>query len=184
MISCASLGSNAPCGARQNAGDGKIKGFEAEMTASPVEGLDIDASLSHLFGNYSTIDTRVGNAILLSDPIVSPRWKWSAGIQYKADLGESGSITPRFDVAFTGKQSAGRIAAGLPIDYFPRYTLANARLTWKNKAEDLSIALEVQNLFDKYYTPGRFAAVYAFSGTIYSQVGRPREWAVSVKKEF
>ncbi|MEY3905647.1 MAG: hypothetical protein RIR59_470, partial [Pseudomonadota bacterium] len=35
-----------------------------------------------------------------------------------------------------------------------------------------------------YYTPYRFAAVYAFSGTIYSQVGRPREWAVSVKKNF
>ena len=184
LISCASLGSNAPCGARQNAGDGKIKGFEAELNASPVEGLDIDASVSHLFGNYSTIDARVGNAILLTDPIVTPRWKWSAGIQYKADLGESGSITPRFDVAFNGKQSAGRIAAGGPIDYFPSYTLANARLTWKNKAEDLSVSLEVQNLFDKYYTPGRFAAVYSFSGTIYSQVGRPREWAVSVKKEF
>ena len=184
LISCASLGSNAPCGARQNAGDGKIKGFEAELNATPVEGLDIDASLSHLFGNYSTIDARVGNAILLTDPIVTPRWKFSAGIQYKADMGDSGSITPRFDVAVNGKQSAGRIAAGGPIDYFPSYTLANARLTWKNKAEDLSVALEVQNLFDKYYTPGRFAAVYSFSGTIYSQVGRPREWAVSVKKEF
>ncbi|MDE2597369.1 MAG: TonB-dependent receptor [Sphingomonadales bacterium] len=184
LISCASLGSNAPCGARQNAGNGKIKGFEAEVTASPVPGLDIDASLSHLFGHWSTIDARVGNAILLSDPIVSPNWKWSAGIQYKADLGGAGSLTPRFDIAYTGKTSAGRVAAGGPIDYFPSYSLANARVTWKNSDEDLSIAFEVQNLFDKYYTPARFAAVYAFSGTIYSQVGRPREWAVSVKKTF
>ncbi|MFM5923831.1 MAG: TonB-dependent receptor [Novosphingobium sp.] len=184
LISCASLGSNAPCGARQNAGDGKIKGFEVEMFASPVPGLDIDASLSHLTGHWSTIDPRVGNAILLTDPIVSPNWKWSAGIQYKADLGSAGSITPRFDMAYTGKTSAGRVAAGGAIDYFPSYTLGNARITWRNADEDLSVSFEVQNLFDKYYNPFRFAAVYAFSGTIYSQVGRPREWAVSVKKTF
>ncbi len=184
LISCESLGSLAPCGARQNAGSGKIKGFEAELNATPVDGLNIDASLSHLYGNWSKIDTRVGNAILLSDPIVTPKWKASAGIQYKAELGESGSITPRFDISHTGKTSAGRVAAGGPIEFFDSYTLANARLTWRNADEDLSIAFEVQNLFDKYYTPYRFAAVYAFSGTIYSQVGRPREWAVSVKKTF
>lgn len=184
LISCASLGSLAPCGARQNAGNGKIKGFEAEVTASPAPGFDIDASLSHLFGHWSNIDPRVGNAILLTDPIVTPKWKYSLGMQYKAELGASGTITPRVDIAYTGKASAGRIAAGGPIEYYDSYTLANARLTWRNADEDLSIALEVQNLFDKYYTPFRFAAVYGFSGTIYSQVGRPREWAVSVRKTF
>jgi iron complex outermembrane recepter protein len=184
LISCASLGSNAPCGARQNAGDGKIKGFEVELAASPVAGFDIDASLSHLTGHYSVIDPRVGNAILLTDPIVSPEWKWSAGVQYKAELASAGSLTPRFDISHSSKGSQGRIAAGGPISYSPSLTLANARLTWKNTDDDLSISFEVQNLFDKYYNPFRFAAVYGFSGTIYSQVGRPREWAVTVKKSF
>jgi iron complex outermembrane recepter protein len=184
LISCASLGSNAPCGARQNAGDGKIKGIEIEVQASPLPGLDFDGSLSHLAGNWSRIDARVGNAILLSDPIVSPNWKWSVGMQYKAELGEGGSVTPRIDVNYAGKSSAGRIAAGGPIDYYPSVALANARLTWRNADEDLSVSLEVQNLFDRYYNPFRFAAVYGFSGTIYSQVGKPREWAVTVKKNF
>jgi len=184
LISCASLGSNAPCGARQNAGSGKIKGFEAELQASPVDGLDIDASLSHLTGSWSKIDPRVGNAILLSDPIVSPKWKWSAGIQYKAELGDGGSITPRFDMSYTDKSSVGRLFGGGPIEYAPSVSLANARVTWRNAKDDVSVAFEVQNLFDKYYHPFRFAAVYAFSGTIYSQVGRPREWAVTFKKSF
>ena len=184
LISCASLGSNAPCGARQNAGSGKIKGLEGELTASPIEGFDIDASLSYLTGNWSEIDPRVGNAILKSDPIVSPKWKGSAGLQYKAALGGGGSITPRFDANYTGKASAGRVAAGGPIEYYDSLFLANARLTWKNPAEDLAVALEVQNVFDKYYNPFRFAAVYAFTGTIYSQVGRPREWALSINKKF
>ncbi len=184
LITCASLGSNAPCGARQNAGDGKIKGFEVEMFASPWEGLDIDASLSHLTGSWKNIDPRVGNAILITDPIVSPNWKWSFGVQQKLDLGSAGSLTPRFDMSYVGKTTAGRLTGGGPIDYYPSVTLGNGRITWKNTDEDLSISFEVQNLFNKYYTPFRFAAVYGFSGTIYSQVGRPREWAVTVKKTF
>ena len=184
LITCASLGSNAPCGARQNAGDGKIKGVELEMDAHPVPGLDIDGSVSYLTGHWSKIDPRVGNAYLLSDPIVSPEWKWSVGMQYKAELGSAGSLTPRFDANFTGKNNAGRTVGGGPIDYYPSYTLANARLTWRNQSEDLSVSLEVQNLFDKYYNPFRFAAVQAFTGTIYSQVGKPREWAITVKKTF
>ncbi|MEQ1495802.1 MAG: TonB-dependent receptor [Novosphingobium sp.] len=184
LISCVSLGSSAPCGARQNAGDGKIKGFEIEMFATPWEGFDIDASVSHLTGNWSTIDPRVGNAILIADPIVSPNWKWSFGIQQKLDLGKAGTLTPRFDLSNVGASSAGRLTGGGPIDFYPSVTLGNLRITWKNADEDLSVSFEVQNLFDKYYTPFRFAAVFGFSGTIYSQVGRPREWALTVKKTF
>ncbi|MCC7461173.1 MAG: TonB-dependent receptor [Gammaproteobacteria bacterium] len=184
LISCASLGSNAPCGARQNAGSGKIEGAELELQASPITGLDIDGSLSYLTGDWREIDARVGNAILKSDPIVSPEWKGSLGIQYKAVLGNGSSITPRIDANYTGKTSMGRVAAGGPIDYSDSVSLVNARLTWKNAEDDLAIALEAQNVFDKYYTPFRFAAVYAFSGTIYSQVGRPREVAISVSKKF
>ncbi|MCP5395411.1 MAG: TonB-dependent receptor [Sphingomonadaceae bacterium] len=184
LISCASLGSNAPCGARQNAGDGTIKGFEVELMAEPTEGLMIDGALSYITGKFTRIDAAVGNAILASDPLTTPNWKWSFGIQYKADLGDAGSITPRFDVAYTGKTSAGRIAAGLPIEYFDSYTLGNARLTWRNADEDLAVSVEVKNLFDEYYTPFRFASVYGFSGTAYSQVGRPREWALTVRKDF
>jgi iron complex outermembrane receptor protein len=43
----------------------------------------------------------------------------------------------------------------------------------------------VSNLFDKYYyLPLRFQALYASAGTVYSNVGRPREWAISVRKSF
>lgn len=184
LITCASLGSNAPCGARQNAGNGKIKGVELEVQANPVEGLALDGSVSYIDGKWSNIDPRVGNAVLLTDPMATPKWKWSAGIQYKADLGSAGSITPRFDISYFGRNNNGRIAGGAPIEYAKAYTLGNARLSWRNADEDLTISVEVQNVFNKYYTPFRFAAVQAFTGTIYSQVGRPREWALTVQKKF
>ncbi|QGP80980.1 TonB-dependent receptor [Sphingobium sp. CAP-1] len=177
--------STSPCAAVQNAGDGHMYGLEAELSSSPVHGLDIDASLSWIDGAWDRIDQVVGGGIKIGDPITTPNWRGSMGIQYKAELGASGSITPRFDMNYIGKQSIGRLNATVPLDYNPDYVLANARLTWRNADNDLSISFEVQNLFDKYYLlPLRFTALYATAGTGYSTVGRPREWAVSVRKSF
>ncbi|WP_338466674.1 TonB-dependent receptor [Novosphingobium sp. ZN18A2] len=175
-----------PCAAIGNAGDGKMYGFEAEFSATPVDGLDIDASLSYIDGEWKKIGQTVGQSIQMSDPIVSPSWRGSFGIQYKAYLGgNAGSITPRFDLAYTGKQSLGRLTPFSSLDFNPAYAIGNARITWKNEDEDLSVSFEVQNLFDHYYLlPIRFAALYAFAGTTYSNVGKPREFAISVRKEF
>ena len=174
-----------PCAAIGNAGDGKMYGAELELAANPVDGLDIDASLSWIDGEWKRIGASVGNSIRIGDPITTPNWRASFGIQYRADLGTSGSITPRFDLAYTGKQSLGRLPGSSTLDYNPSRVIGNARLTWRNEDENLSISLEVQNLFDKYYLlPIRFAALYASAGTTYSNVGRPREWAVSVQKKF
>lgn len=177
-----------PCAAIQNAGDGEMYGLEAELAASPVTGLDIDASLSWIDGKWKRIDAAAQGALRIDDPITTPAWRASLGIQYKADLGTAGSITPRFDLSYTGKQTIGRlINAGVfsPLQYNPSITLGNARVTWRNEDEDLAVSLEVQNLFNKYYfLPLRFAAVYSFVGTAYSNVGRPREWGISVRKTF
>jgi len=64
------------------------------------------------------------------------------------------------------------------------YTVANARLTWRNPDEDLEIALEVTNLFDKYYFLTIQDQTVGNQGYAHAQPGRPREWAVSVKKRF
>ncbi|NOW47192.1 iron complex outermembrane receptor protein [Novosphingobium sp. SG751A] len=174
-----------PCAAIQNAGDGKMWGLEGELSASPIDGLDIDASLSWIDGEWNRISAQV-TSIKLTDPITSPNWRGSFGIQYKADLGGSnGTLTPRFDLAYTGKQQIGRLTVTGPLEYNPVIAIANARVTWKNPKQDLAISFEVSNLFDKYYyLPLRFQALYASAGTVYSNVGRPREWAISVRKSF
>ncbi|MBN9144960.1 MULTISPECIES: TonB-dependent receptor [unclassified Novosphingobium] len=174
-----------PCAAIQNAGDGKMWGLEGELSATPIDGLNIDATLSWIDGEWNRISAQV-TSIKLSDPITSPNWRGSAGIQYTADLGGSnGTLTPRFDLVYTGKQQIGRLTVTSPLDYNPAFALANARLTWKNPKQDLAISFEVSNLFDKYYyLPLRFQALYASAGTVYSNVGRPREWAISVRKSF
>ena len=46
------------------------------------------------------------------------------------------------------------------------------------------IAAEVTNLFDEYYFVTSFDLSGAGSGVVAGQPGRPREWALTVKKTF
>ncbi|MBO9575078.1 MAG: TonB-dependent receptor [Sphingobium sp.] len=199
LLSCPQFGGPGPCALPQNAGNAEQKGVEIELTATPVDGLTIDGSASYLDWKWKCVNPAVVGQTagacssdasvigLLTDPLQG--WKWAFGIQYKGELGNLGSITPRIDVtrqlALPGNNL--RAAAGSPSQIYgqmPGYTLANARITWANPEEDLSVSLEVTNLFDKYYFINKFDLTGAGAGVISGQPGRPREWAVSVKKKF
>jgi iron complex outermembrane receptor protein len=115
--------------------------------------------------------------------------QWSFGVQYEAKLGANGSLTPRFDIARQGSIAGNATvpAAGSPSALYATangYTLANARLTWRNHGGDLELSAEVTNLFDKYYFVSKFDLTSAGAGAISGMPGRPREWAVSIKKKF
>jgi len=179
-LTCPPPSTPFPCAGPQNVGSAHIQGFELELFAEPVDGLKIDASLSHVdFDYYELL-----NVPTITDDMVapfSPDWKWSFGAQYEIDLGNAGSVTPRIDVAhqsalFTDPVNAAtnRIAAR---------TLANARLAWRNADRDLEVALEVTNLTDKYYYNNYIDNVL-FTGSTYGYPGAPRRWAITVRKTF
>ena len=182
---------DTPCAARLNAGDAEVKGFEAELSATPIDGLMFDASLSYLDFHLKNLDPAAAYptnpaGATGDDPSASPKWKWSVGAQYEILLGDAGSLTPRFDAAYQAKQYTGPTVIGgvRNLTFIPSYTMANARLTWENVDNDLSVALEVTNVFDKYYMLTVFDLRGAGAGFRKGQPGRPREWAVSVKKKF
>jgi iron complex outermembrane receptor protein len=183
LADCTNFG-GGPCGVVANAGNARFKGVELEVTAEPIDGLSFDGSASYLKSKFTSLNPAVGANLRLTDPATpSPRWKWSWGVQYEADLGTAGSVTPRFDMSYNGKMYEGRAIGGAQY-FLPAYTLANARLTWRNENKDLSISAEATNLFNKYYYNAIFSAVYAFTGTAYEQVGRPREYGITINKKF
>ena len=183
----------APCAARFNAGDARVKGFEAELTAFPAPGLAIDASLSYLDFHYirgslnpaAAYPTNPGG-VAADDPPATAPWKFNVGAQYKIDLGDAGSLTPRVDVNYQDKQYTGpTVIAGTRIlNFIPAYTLMNARLTWQNADKDLDVSLEATNVTDKYYLLTIFDLRGAGAGFRKGRPGTPREWAISVKKKF
>jgi iron complex outermembrane recepter protein len=198
LLSCPQFGGPGPCALPQNAGNSTQKGLEFEAFLNPVDGLMIDASASYIKYKFKCVNPQVVGLplgpcssdatvkALLADP--AQGWQWNLGIQYEADLGGSGSLTPRFDLNRQNRLPGNvlRSAVGTPADIFgqvPGYTIANGRLTWKNAEKDLDISLEVTNLFDKYYFRSKFD-LSGLAGSILGTPGQPREWAVSVKKKF
>lgn len=177
-----------PCAQPANAGDANVQGFEIELAAEPIYGLMIDAAVSHLDFDYTDINPAAGGPTSPSGPQMgdtrpyTPAWKWSVGVQHTVDLGGSGSITPRIDAAY--QSDVYTAANNNAFNTIDSYTLANARLTWRNENDDLEISAEVTNIFDKYYFTTRGAGSTLGTTFVTGQPGRPREWAVSVKKKL
>lgn len=208
LLSCPQFGGPGPCALPQNAGNATIKGLEAELSTSPFEGFDLNASFSYLNWNWDCVKIQTVRALLPGESadtcstdtaIVSqldspPRgvveWQWSVGAQYRIDLGNMGSLTPRVDVSYNGNMTGGgraKAAAGSPTDLFgtiPAYTLTNGRVSYRTENEDIEVSLAVTNMFNKYYFYQKFDLTQAGAGLITGAPARPREWALSVKKKF
>ena len=170
-----------------NAGNAHTKGIELETTIEPIDNLEFDGSLSYMDFNYTYISPLAGNpttgAGVQKSMITpyTPHWKWSAGVQYKIPVENAGSITPRFDISY--QSSLYTNAVNGPYNLIKSYALANARLTWRSEDEKWQASLEVTNLFDKYYYLTSFD-LHALSGTASAAPGRPREWAITVRRSF
>ena len=74
LLSCPQFGGPGPCALPQNAGDAKVSGVEAEITAIPVEGLQFDLSGSYLHWDWKCVNPQVvepnGSGPCSSDPAV------------------------------------------------------------------------------------------------------------------
>ena len=183
--------SGGPCALPLNAGNAHTKGVEIETTIEPVENLEIDGSASYMDFNYKYISTQAGVPATATTAArgvqlgmitpYTPKWKLSGGIQYHIPVGDMGSVTPRFDISYQGKMYSNAVNG--PLNLIPSYALANARVTWRDDEQNWQVSFEVTNLFDKYYYLSSFD-LSGLSGTASAAPGRPREWALTVKRSF
>jgi len=114
-------------------------------------------------------------------PAYVPETKWSLGVQYEIPFGNAGSLTPRIDATYQGDLYA--TGSNAPTNLIEAYTLVNARLTWRNDEGDWETSLEATNLTDEYYFITRFDQ-FTLTGFTDGQPGRPREYALTVKRRF
>jgi outer membrane receptor protein involved in Fe transport len=98
---------------------------------------------------------------------------------------------PRLDWFYQGYRSNGN--AYLPQlpgsdNKVPGYGVVNARLTFTPDDDKYEIALEAENLLDKFYWYQLAAARSNIDGTVTDNrsgaPGRPREFAVTFRKHF
>lgn len=173
---------SAPAAVFLNAGDVRQKGFEVELNTNPVDGLEINASLSHLVGNYSLLQPQAIASGLTTDMELpfAPRWQGNIGVQYEMALG-GGSLTPRLDFNFRST-SYGNAINDVRNKLESRQVF-NARLTYRPDDSNWEAALGVSNLTNNFYYYSK-QDIYAAAGYLTATPARPREWSFSVRYNF
>jgi iron complex outermembrane receptor protein len=101
------------------------------------------------------------------------------GIQYELPLGNAGSISPRVDGAY--QSSFYSNIDNHPLGKVDGYSVFNARLLWRSSKEDWEASLAVTNLTDKFYYLNKFRQPVGFAT---GQPAPPRQWAVSIRRNF
>lgn len=176
-----------PCFAPLNGGNANVDGAELEMSALPIDGLELDGSLSYLHFQYTTISAEVGIPGVRGVqkgmvPPYSPEWKASFGIQYAINLGQNvGSLVPRMDIDYEGSVYTNPTNA--PTNRISPYLTANGRVTYRTPDDNWELALEVTNLTNKYYAL-TVDDSHTSTGYISMAPARPREWLLSLRRNF
>lgn len=176
-----------PCFAPLNGGNAHVDGAELEVSALPVQGLELDGSLSYLHFQYTTISPDVGIPGVRGVqkgmvPPYTPEWKASFGIQYALNLGDNvGALVPRLDLDYESAVYGNPTNA--PTNRISPYLTANARVTYRTSDDNWELALEVTNLTDKYYAL-TIDDSHASTDYVSIQPARPREWLLSLRRNF
>jgi iron complex outermembrane receptor protein len=187
LSNCPQFPPASPCAVVANAGNAEMRGVELETTVRPTRAWSMDASASYLKFKYTYINpgaggpTRPAGPQFGMDPAYVPHVKWSLGTQYEFGLPSGSSLTARADMNWQGRMFTNGVNAA--TNRVSPYGVANARLIWRNADADWETSLEATNITDKYYFVTRFDQ-FTTTGVTDGQPGRPREFALTVKKKF
>jgi iron complex outermembrane receptor protein len=171
-----------------NAASAKIYGVELELTAIPVQGLELDASAAVLkskFTEFDTIDpTRpaLGTLSLAGNRLpFTPKYTLSYGVQYTFDT-SVGSITVRGD---------GQTKSQVYFDQFNSqtnsegaYTILNASIGWKDANDRLSATAYAKNMTDELAINGTFMGGGLIGWPLLGRYDPPRTYGVRLGVKF
>jgi iron complex outermembrane receptor protein len=173
---------------------GKDRGAELEITAFPVSGLALNASVSWFdfksSGGPKNPDGTTNFGYVDPSFDVQAKYSGSFGAQYTFQVG-GGSLIPRIDFFYQGSRSNGvNYLPQLPgsDNEVPSYTMANARISWAPADNKWELALSADNLFDKFYWytigPARSNINGALSDNRTGSPARGREVAFTFRRNF
>jgi iron complex outermembrane recepter protein len=170
-----------------NAGDAKLKGFEVEFTALPVEGLELNANIGYINAKYTTIRA---NPALVSTPeqIIStatrlpnvPKWQGTMSASYAYELENEAKLDIRGDLRFSS--SAANDAQNSRYLEQTSYQTLNLSGGYTAPDRKWNLRVFVENLTDKrYIVSGDSNFGIGFHEANFN---RPREWGITLGVNF
>jgi len=159
-----------------NAGESTVTGGELEVTASPMEALDVFGSLGVARTNFEDFSfLQFGNLLDLTDESFpqAPEVTAAVGGEWRAP----GGFFLGGDVGHTGSALSRSLLEGGPRDELPSYTLLNLRAGWLGPGFTITGYLE--NATDEEFFLYRFDD----PGFQLATLGKPRSFGIVVRAE-
>jgi iron complex outermembrane receptor protein len=168
-----------------NAGKLKTQGFELEVSARPLQGLDITASLGYLDAKYKEFFELSGTGARVdlksNKPAFSPKWTAQLAAYYRFGLTNRLNLTVGGDV--THRSSHYLSVRNTPLLFQKSYEVLNAQIILSDALDVWRIAAGVKNIDDKRYLVDAqdFAAV---GGARTGYYGAPRTYSLTVSYRY
>lgn len=147
-------------------------GFELELQASPIDGLDI-----LLGAAYNDIDVTLPTGQNTTS-VQSPKWNINGLIRYEWEVGD-GSLAVQADATYRSEH----MFALSELDNVTEdgYVVSNASITYTSANDKWIASVFVNNLTDKEYLVQTFdLSTDAVFGITEQYYGRPRWWGASL----
>lgn len=173
-----------------NAGNARIKGFEVEMVAAPLDGLTINGSVGYIDAYYTFVSpatAAVGGAnafqagTLVGEALPkTPKWKVNLSPRYEARLGNGGSLVLLAD--WTRTSSAWNDTQRTFLLRRDASDIVNSSITYREPDGHWNLTAGVTNLTDKRFLTSGGSNIAV--GAIFGTYNRPREWYARFGFEF
>ena len=183
-----------------NAGKARVRGFELELNARPVNGLDLSASIGYADAKYvryliiPAVADPDGAGPLTGSPEVNqdgfaldaPKWTAAFGMQYAIPVSDSMTLTFRNDFSYRSTRlGTGDLAERLTT-VVPSFLTVDGRISLASDA-GWDVALWGKNLTDNRYAIERRPNTnLAFLGVAQqtTSYGQPRTYGIRLGYKF
>lgn len=175
-------------------------GFEAELQANPVEGLDVVLGVGYINANVSNVrgvnaDALASDGSVISPafrtgdivPVQTPEWNLNGLVRYEVPVSTSGSLAFQGDFQYRSEHVFNLSGAESSIE--DGYSVFNGSVVYLPEDQPWDVRFSVDNIFAEEYLVQTFDLsgtldAGGFFGMIEQYYGRPRMWNVSVNVDF
>ncbi len=166
-----------------NAASATVKGFEAELTAKPVDNLTLRGVLGYQDGKYDEYNAPGAGYDLATAPLDrAPKWQWTVDATYAAPLSDDLKLVVNGNIAYQARNLFTQsIDEPEGNTFLNARTLMNASITLSDADDRYYVRLVGQNLTDKRY---RTASQNVAGLWLNSQYGAPRYFGVELGVNF
>lgn len=168
-----------------NAGAAQVKGLELDLTAVPLQGLEItaDASESHAVLTEDQVNANVLGPGVKGDSIpYAPRFTGGFSAQYAVPVTAAFGAMARVDETYVSA-SQSQFGSSPFQTRLPAYSMTNLRIGLQSPDKDWGAYVYVDNLFDKdAITSSGASAISLGQNEVTSE--RPRTIGLNMRKSF